>query len=303
MDEERIPIVEEKFDDYSPEQLEVKKRITEEKIQEIVEYSIPNRIQKKYGIDVYRLAPYLFVIEIIVFIIGMLIIFCPIITNPTMVDNREIMGNSMYVFMIFFFVMILIMMPTYITIFVDRTAPLRRKLREINRVIRIKQEVAQGDKFDLDESETREYKSSFKYDYNSGNPNPNLTKIVVQSILGFLNSNGGTLVIGISDDKKILGIENDLKLFNGSWDKYQLAIQDTIRKHTDTALSDFISIRKVVKEEKQLCLITVKRSPKPVYFNDGDKQELYIRDGNSTINLTTKQAFEYINSHWFDKIR
>lgn len=301
MDEERTPIVEEKFDDYSPEQLEVKKRITEEKIQEIVEYSIPNRIQKKYGIDVYWLAPYLFVIEIIVFIIGMLIIFYPIITNPTMVDNREIMANSMYVFMIFFFIMILIMMPTYITIFVDRTAPLRRKLREINRVIRIKHEVTQGDRFDLDESESREYKSSFKYDYNTGNPNPNLTKIVVQSVLGFLNSNGGSLVIGISDDKKILGIENDLKLFNDSWDKYQLAIQDTIRNHTDIPLSDFIKVKKIEKERKQLCMITMKRSPKPIYFIDGDKQELYIRDGNSTIKLQTKQAFDYITSHWIDK--
>ena len=303
MGEESFPVAEEKFEDYPLEILEVKKRITEEKIQERMEFSIPNRIKKKYGIDIYKVAKYLLVIEIIILIIGLLIFLSPIINNPSSYENQEDTIGFVSNLLGFLMIMFYVIMPTVMFIFFDPTTPLKRKLREINRVIRIKQEISQGDIFDLDESESREYKSSFKYDYKTNNPNPNLSKIIVQSVLGFLNSNGGTLVIGISDDKTILGIKNDIKLFNGSWDKYQLAIQDALRKYTDTPLSDFIRIKKIDKEGKQICIIKVNQSPKPVYFIDEDKQELYIRDGNSTIKLQTKQAYDYITSHWIDKTK
>ena len=106
-------------------------------------------------------------------------------------------------------------------------------------------------------------------------------------------------MIGVGDDKEILGIENDLKLFNNSWDKYQLGIQDAIRDYTDTPLSDFVKVKQVEKDGKVLCKIMIKRSPKPVFYTDGNKQDLYIRDGNRTQKLSTKLALEYVNSHWF----
>ena len=302
MAEERTPIVEEKFEDYSLEQLEVKKRITEEKIKERIEYSIPYRIQKRFGIDVYRLARYLIVIEVIIFVIGMIYFMGPLMMNPPSAENPQDVSEYMNPFMIFFVIMLFTMMPTFMVIGNDPTTSLRRKLREINRAIRIKQEVAQGDSFDLvDESEKREYKSSFKYDYNTKSANNSLSKFVVQSVLGFLNCGGGILVIGVDDDKNVLGVDKDLQFFKGSWDKYQLAIQDSIRKHTDSPLTDFIRVERIEKDGKQLCTIMTKPSPKPVYYIDGDKQDLYVRDGNSTIKLSTKRALDYLTSHWIDK--
>jgi tetrahydromethanopterin S-methyltransferase subunit G len=288
-------MVEINLEDCSLDKLEIKKRICEEKLQEIKEYSIPHRISKKIGYDIYIIAGYLLLVGIIVMIIGFSITFTPMFLNQTSPENPIDMTGMTLIFVGMF-----TMMPAMTLLGNDRTAPYRRKLKEINRVVRIKQEVEKGNQLEIgNESETLEYKSSFKYDYKTKQSNPLLSKAVVQSILGFLNKDDGTLVIGVSDDKEILGIENDLKLFNNSWDKYQLGIQDAIRDYTDTPLSDFVKVKQVEKDDKILCKIMIKRSPKPVFYTDGNKQDLYIRDGNRTQKLSTKQALEYVNSHWF----
>ena len=41
--------------------------------------------------------------------------------------------------------------------------------------------------------------------------NRSLEEIVLKTIAGFLNGDGGTLLIGVTDDKQIIGLENDYK--------------------------------------------------------------------------------------------
>jgi hypothetical protein len=51
-------------------------------------------------------------------------------------------------------------------------------------------------------------------------------------------------------------------------------------------------------EEKGICRIIAKPSPKPIYVRDGIAEHLYIRAGNSTRQLTTKEAVEYCKRRW-----
>ena len=298
MENENLPPAEE-LDEKTLEQLEVKKRKCQEDLQDVIKYSWGHRASKRIGYDVYKIIFYLGFIGIILVIISTIAMILPVILNPPTQENIEPTVNP-WAMGLFFVAMVLIMF-TFNIAANDPAKPLRRKLNHLEQVIRIKKEVEQGDNFSLDEDKHTEYKSSFKYDYRTKNPNPALVKEVVTGIQGFLNSDGGRLVIGVSDKKEILGIENDLKIF-GDWDKFQLAIQDAIRNYTDKPIAEFISIKKVRKNGKELCVITSKPYPKPVFFIEGNNQDaLYIRDGNRTIKLTTKQAFDYITSHWVEK--
>ena len=66
----------------------------------------------------------------------------------------------------------------------------------------------------LDEGETVEFKSSLRWDYKQSKPSKDLERIIVKTVVGFLNSeNGGTLIIGISDSKEILGLQADYASF------------------------------------------------------------------------------------------
>jgi len=49
---------------------------------------------------------------------------------------------------------------------------------------------------------------------------------------------------------------------------------------------------------KDLCRVAVQPSPRPVFIKEGRFEHLYIRTGNSTRLLTTKEAIEYCKSRW-----
>ena len=59
------------------------------------------------------------------------------------------------------------------------------------------------------ENEQLEFKASLRYDYRQIKTNKNLEDVIVKSIAGFLNSKGGTLLIGVNDSGEILGLAND----------------------------------------------------------------------------------------------
>lgn len=296
-EEEKLPPAR-ALDEYSLNQLEVKRRKCQEDLQDIIKYSWGHRVSDKIGHDVYKIMRNLSIIGVILFIVSFILMMLPVIIN--MIDKTERDINPNFWVMGLFLGGIMLFMFPYQFFLNDPAKPLRRKLADLDQVIRIKQEVEQGDNFTLDEDGYTEYKSSFKYDIKTKNPNSSLVKDVIISILGFLNTNGGRVVIGISDSKEILGIENDLKIF-GNWDKFQLAIHDALRCHSDKPISEFIRIRKVKKDEKELCEISTRPYSKPVFFVDGNNNDLYVRNGNQTIKLSTKEALDYVTSHWIEK--
>jgi predicted HTH transcriptional regulator len=64
------------------------------------------------------------------------------------------------------------------------------------------------------EDENLEFKSSARWDYREGQANKTLEVVIVKTIAGFLNGNGGILVIGVNDDGEVLGLEPDYKTLN-----------------------------------------------------------------------------------------
>ena len=60
------------------------------------------------------------------------------------------------------------------------------------------------------ESETIEFKSTFKYDIEENRHNNDLTHLISKTVCAFLNSRGGTLFIGVEDNKNIIGLYYDL---------------------------------------------------------------------------------------------
>ena len=59
------------------------------------------------------------------------------------------------------------------------------------------------------ESEAVEFKSTLRTNLHTGNKDPRMELAVLKTLAGFLNTNGGTLVIGVSDDGNPVGIQAD----------------------------------------------------------------------------------------------
>jgi hypothetical protein len=129
--------------------------------------------------------------------------------------------------------------------------------------------------------------------------------IIARSIAGFLNTDGGDLIIGIREDRinnaiTVAGIENDYPLLNEedrNPDGYRRMLVDAIiRKYLpeifDTA-SRFIHIAFPVVSGKTLCHIHVTRSDKPVFVDSGTEELFFIRVDASTRAIAGKTLTHY----------
>ncbi|MGD6810642.1 MAG: AlbA family DNA-binding domain-containing protein [Candidatus Bathyarchaeia archaeon] len=167
-----------------------------------------------------------------------------------------------------------------------------------------------------DESDTLEFKASLRYNKNNKAitkngvepADPQLEKTALATISAFLNSEGGTLVIGIEDrTKNVLGLKNDYKTFSDE----RKRDRDGFENHLRNLIIDNIVpyIPKLVKIEfekigdEEVCVVTVQKSTeKPMFLNmkGGDKNEFWIRDGNGKRHIDGADMFNYIRKYWPD---
>lgn len=150
------------------------------------------------------------------------------------------------------------------------------------------------------ERSTIEFKSSLRWDLRNDRINKDLEMVIVKVVAGFMNSESGTLLIGVMDDGQVFGIESDLKtLKKGNVDGFQQVIISLISDSLGTEFTKYAHIAFEEKDEKTVCKITVERAPQPVFFKGRDgAKEFYIRAGNTTRMLDSRETHEYIPMHW-----
>jgi len=126
-----------------------------------------------------------------------------------------------------------------------------------------------------------ELKSSFKYDVvisnHTGLPTKNniLRKKVVEEVAAFMNTNGGTICLGVDDKKNILGLENDYKLQSQYDPKIDLSLlRDNLLQEITQIIKNYldddivlglIDISIISIDGKDVCCIKVKKSPEPIF--------------------------------------
>lgn len=151
------------------------------------------------------------------------------------------------------------------------------------------------------EGQHTEFKSTLRYNLHSNKIDPALELAVLKTIAGFLNSMGGTLLIGVNDGGNVVGIEADK--FPDS-DKFQLHFWNLIREAIGAEVSHLLMTSVSSRLEGEVFQVDCRPSGKPIFLrwkaaNESKAQELfYIRAGPQTEQLGTRQALTYIAEHF-----
>jgi hypothetical protein len=145
-----------------------------------------------------------------------------------------------------------------------------------------------------------EFKETLLYDVYREQANTELRKEVAKETAALANSEGGAVVIGVEDDTKaVKGLERDYKLMQKGRDSFGLQLRqevaDRLGQMMATAYThvDFEEV-----DGKDVCVIWVDDSPKPVFFEEDDSEQFYVRTGTSAQPLSIQEANEYIDEHW-----
>lgn len=149
------------------------------------------------------------------------------------------------------------------------------------------------------ESATTEFKSTMRWDVQKNQVNKDLQKVIAKTIGGLLNTGGGTLIIGVTDDGAIYGVEADIQsLGRRDTDGFYQAFIQILDNHLGAEFTPFVSARFEKHENQTVCIVDVEASTKPVFLKDGSAREFYIRSGNTTRPLDLEASHDYIGMHW-----
>ncbi|PWQ99035.1 GmrSD restriction endonuclease domain-containing protein [Leucothrix pacifica] len=163
------------------------------------------------------------------------------------------------------------------------------------------------DKLASEESEVLEFKSTLRWDVKQDVKNTKLEDIIIKTIAAFNNRYGGTLMIGVDDDKNVLGLDLDYQTFkeaDRNTDHYEIHIRNLVndRFGTDFATSQMtISFPNI--EGVEFCQIDVKRGKVPKYLEVANKHGVksstfYVRSGNSSQALSVEEVANYVKERF-----
>ena len=128
--------------------------------------------------------------------------------------------------------------------------------------------------------------------------------IIAKTIAGFLNTDGGHLIIGVKENKsqkqdEVIGIESEFyKLQDPCTDGYRrIIVDDIIRKYflheIYNHISDYIRISFPVLDGKTLCWLQIKRSTAKAFLKAGKTEYFFIRTDAETRQIEGKELVEY----------
>ena len=149
----------------------------------------------------------------------------------------------------------------------------------------------------LGESYVLEFKSTLQWDVVKGEQNKGLRQSSLKTIAAFLNSDGGTLVIGVEDDGNVCGLDRDLALVN-SRDRLERVLTSLITDAMGTATAPHYRTRFEDIEDKLVCIVDVERSSDPVFLKTDGGKLFYIRVGNTSRALDHEETLKYVEANW-----
>jgi Putative DNA-binding domain len=123
---------------------------------------------------------------------------------------------------------------------------------------------------------------------------------VVQAVAAFLNKEGGKVLIGVDNNGKVVGLEDDYRAAHSqpgkqNCDGYELFLSETLSADLGKELTAFYKISFHSLEGKDVCCIDVQPSDEPVYVKNN---KFFVRNGNGKLDMNVKEAIAYIKRHW-----
>ena len=151
------------------------------------------------------------------------------------------------------------------------------------------------------ESKTTEFKETFCFDIRTKKREAYITDGIVKTIAAFLNTDGGSLLVGVSDSKEITGMKDEMEKFfkQGGPD-----LEDNLMKHLKNLLKarigeefyPYVDTELVPIESDYVLKVDCKPSDKEVFVS---QKEFYVRTNPATDRLEGRTQSEYIKRRFW----
>jgi hypothetical protein len=145
----------------------------------------------------------------------------------------------------------------------------------------------------IDSGETNavEFKSTLRTNLHTSEKDVRMETAVLKTIAGFLNTNGGTLIVGVADDGSPVGIEAD---GFPNEDKMALHLINLMKERLGGQHAVDVHPRFDDYEGARVLVIEAEKAKVPAFVKDGGTERFFVRFGPSTQELSGATAQSYI---------
>lgn len=188
------------------------------------------------------------------------------------------------------------------TAFLQSRTDKPRPLPDLREIVRLGRPVSgAADRPRLEEGAKVEFKATFEWNVKKAERSGDLRLGVLKSIAAFLNSEGGVLFIGVADSGTPIGIDDDLAQIDDPYpvDAFEGRMREFFKNHLDPVPLNAVRIEFPTLANKTVCRIEVDSRQGVTYLlrkgPDGRTlEEVYVRDGNRTLNLTGRMRDQFV---------
>ncbi len=140
-----------------------------------------------------------------------------------------------------------------------------------------------------------EFKSTLRWHLKAGKPAKEIEIACMKTLAAFLNSSGGTLLVGAKDNGDILGIEQD---GFANDDKFLLHFNNLIKQHLGLECASLIDFEINHIDDRGVLVVDCRPAATPVFVKQTGKEDFYIRVGPGSRQLAASEMLAYLNDHF-----
>ena len=174
---------------------------------------------------------------------------------------------------------------------------IRRLSKRVTNYLRSIQQTSTKEIIESGENEHIEFKSTLRWNLKANKKDPKITHAILKTIAAFLNTDGGTLIVGVSDNGEVLGLDQDN--FENE-DKLLLFLTNIINDRIGTLYLENIHYQLEHIDNKDILRVDITPANTPCFISVEKFDHLYIRTGPSTTDLRLSEVFDYIKRRFDD---
>lgn len=145
------------------------------------------------------------------------------------------------------------------------------------------------------ESKTLEFKQTLSVDIRTKKKDKIIETSSLKTIAGFLNSDGGTLLVGVTDDNKPVGVMDEINVFHkGSEDKFLLHFKSLVKEYIGEEFYPLIDYHLVSVDANPILRVDCKESNRPCFIGD----DFYVRTNPATDKIAGPTLLKYISTRF-----
>jgi len=148
------------------------------------------------------------------------------------------------------------------------------------------------------EGHSVEFKSTLRWNLHADRSDKGIENACLKTVAGYLNTDGGTLLVGVDDDGEVVGLGKD---HFPNEDKFLLHWVNLVKSYIGAEFMPYM--RSIIEDvgNKRVLVVECLPSTKPAFVTRDNEESFFVRMTNTTQALKASESVAYIGEHFSER--